>query len=100
MDENEHRDKRQRLSAGEDRMDLDVSIAPTGHDRNNIKIESLEGGPSGLQKSERDQKFDQTGIDTLQKDFGEAFLIRKSCKALTPRYLLRNLQLYSQTIFF
>ena len=79
-DSDQHRDKRQKTEPDRqenvDAMEVERPTQPTNHDRNaEVKLE--EEIPSEVVAD-----IDNTSLDQLQKDMGDAFLLGRSSKAL------------------
>jgi hypothetical protein len=75
-DSDQHRSKRQRT----DPMDLDSSILPTNHER----LEKEEATTPQLDDAQITDTIPNSGLDALEKDMGEPFLLCRSSKAVLP----------------
>lgn len=86
-DSDRHRDKRQRIeqeSAADDSMEVDNSAQSTNHDRNDI-VKKEEGLIPKVIVEDLSNNTDDSALDQLQKDMGDAFLLGRSSKTLkTP----------------
>ena len=78
-DPDQHRDKRQKRESDSheaiDAMEVERSTQPTNHDRN-VDVKKEETTLHTIPES------DDTSLDQLQKDMGDAFLLGRSSKAL------------------
>jgi hypothetical protein len=70
----QHRNKRQRTDA----MDLDSSILPTNHER----LEKEDATMPQIDDIQMTDTSGNSGLDALEKDMGEPFLLCRSSKAV------------------
>ena len=92
-DSDQHRDKRQKTEPDRqenvDTMEVERPTQPTNHDRN-AEVKKEDEAPLAVVA-----ETDNTSLDQLQKDMGDAFLLGGSSKALYAilLYLCINLLL-------
>ncbi len=86
-DIDQHRDKRQKMEVDRhenaDTMEVERTTQPTNHNRNaDVKVEEEKEEKEEEEEDKIVVDSDNTTLDQLQEDMGDAFLLGRSSKAL------------------
>ena len=97
-DQDQHRDKRQKLDNEGEKvtgtMDLEPATQPTNHDRNEP---SQKEDVSATEVMEDVTDTNEVSLDQLRKDMGDAFLLGRSSKIHSLDHFPQLLTFFSRT---